>query len=34
MVSRLIKLAVLAIVITLIVQGLPDIKRFLEMRNM
>ena len=34
MVSRLIKLALLALVIAVIVQGLPDIKRFLEMRNM
>ena len=34
MVSRLIKLAVLALVITVIVQSLPDIKRYLEIRDM
>jgi len=34
MVSRLIKLAVLALVITVIVQSLPDIKRYLKIRDM
>jgi hypothetical protein len=34
MVSRLIKLAVLALVITLIVQSFPDIKRYLKIRDM
>jgi hypothetical protein len=34
MVSRLIKAAVLAAVIAVIVQSLPDIKRYLEIRDM
>ena len=34
MVSRLIKAAVLAVVIAVIVQSLPDIKRYLEIREM
>jgi glutaredoxin-related protein len=34
MVSRLIKLAVLTLVIVVIVQSLPDIKRYLEIRDM
>jgi hypothetical protein len=34
MVSRLIKLAVLALVIALIVQSFPDIKRYLKIRDM
>jgi len=34
MVSRLIKLAVLALVVAVIVQSFPDIKRFLEIRDM
>ena len=34
MVSRLIKLALLALVIALIVQSFPDIKRYLEIRDM
>jgi hypothetical protein len=34
MVSRLIKLAVLGLVIALIVQSIPDIKRYLEIRDM
>jgi uncharacterized protein DUF6893 len=34
MVSRLIKLAILALVIAVIVQSFPDIKRFLEIRDM
>jgi hypothetical protein len=34
MVSRLIKVAVLALVIAVIVQSLPDIKRYLEIRDM
>jgi hypothetical protein len=34
MVSRLIKAAVLAVVIAVIVQSLPDIKRYLEIRDM
>jgi hypothetical protein len=34
MVSRLIKLAVLALVVALIVQSVPDIKRYLKIRDM
>jgi len=34
MISRLIKLAVLALVIAVIVQSLPDIKRYLKIRDM
>jgi hypothetical protein len=34
MVSRLIKAAILAAVIAVIVQSLPDIKRYLEIRDM
>ena len=34
MVSRLIKLAVLALVIAVIVQLIPDIKRYLKIRDM
>ena len=34
MVSRLIKLALLALVIAVIVQSVPDIKRYLKIRDM
>jgi len=34
MISRLIKLALLALVIAVIVQSLPDIKRYLKIRDM
>ena len=34
MISRLIKAAVLALVLAAIVQSLPDIKRYLEIREM
>ena len=34
MVSRLIKAAVLAVIIAVIVQSLPDIKRYLGIRDM
>ena len=34
MISRLIKAAVLAAVLAVIVQSLPDIKRYLELREM
>jgi len=34
MISRLIKLAVLALVIAVIVQLLPDIRRYLKIRDM
>ena len=34
MVSRLIKVAVLALVVAVIVQSLPDIKRYLKIRDM
>ena len=34
MISRLIKAAVIAAVLALIVQSLPDIKRYLELREM
>jgi hypothetical protein len=34
MISRLVKAAVLAAVLAVIVQSLPDIKRYLEIREM
>ena len=34
MISRLIKAVVVAAVLALIVQSLPDIKRYLELREM
>ena len=34
MIGNLIKAAVIAAVLTLIVQSLPDIKRYLEIREM
>jgi hypothetical protein len=34
MISRLIKAALLAAVLTVIVQSLPDLKRYLELREM
>jgi hypothetical protein len=34
MISNLIKAAVLAAVLALIVQSLPDVKRYLELREM
>ncbi len=34
MISKLIKAAVLAAVLAIIVQSLPDIKRYLELREM
>jgi hypothetical protein len=34
MISRVIKAAVLAVVLAAIVQSLPDIKRYLELREM
>jgi hypothetical protein len=34
MLSRLIKAAVLAVVLAVIVQSLPDVKRYLELRDM
>jgi hypothetical protein len=34
MISRLIKAALLAAVLAVIVQSLPDIKRYLELREM
>ena len=34
MISKLIKAAVLAAVLTVIVQSLPDVKRYLELRDM
>jgi hypothetical protein len=34
MISRLIKAALLAVVLAVIVQSLPDIKRYLELREM
>jgi hypothetical protein len=34
MVSRLIKAAVVAAVLALIIESLPDIKRYLEIRDM
>jgi hypothetical protein len=34
MISRLIKAAVLAAVIAVIVQSVPDVKRYLELRDM
>jgi hypothetical protein len=34
MISKLIKAAVVAAVLTVIVQSLPDVKRYLELRDM
>jgi hypothetical protein len=34
MISRIIKAAVVAVVIAAIVQSLPDVKRYLELRDM
>jgi hypothetical protein len=34
MISRLIKAALLAAVLAVVVQSLPDIKRYLELREM
>jgi hypothetical protein len=34
MISRLVKAAVLAAVLAVVVQSLPDIKRYLEIREM
>jgi hypothetical protein len=34
MIVKLIKAALLAVVITAIIQSLPDIKRYLEIRDM
>jgi hypothetical protein len=34
MITRLIKAAVVAVVIAAIVQSLPDLKRYLELRDM
>jgi hypothetical protein len=34
LITRLIKAAVLAVVLAAIVQSLPDIKRYLELREM
>ena len=34
MITRLIKAALMAIVLVVIIQSLPDIKRYLELREM
>ncbi len=34
MITRLIKAAVLAVVLAAIIQSLPDLKRYLELREM
>jgi hypothetical protein len=34
MISKLIKAAVVAAVLAIIVQSIPDLKRYLELRNM
>jgi hypothetical protein len=34
MISKLIKVALIAVVLTVVVQSLPDIKRYLELRKM
>jgi hypothetical protein len=34
MITRLVKAAVLALILAAIVQSLPDIKRYLELREM
>jgi hypothetical protein len=34
MISKLVKAAVLAAVLTVIVQSIPDVKRYLELRDM
>jgi hypothetical protein len=34
MISKLIKAVLLAVIITVIVQSIPDLKRYLELRDM
>jgi hypothetical protein len=34
MISRLIKAAVVAVVLAAVIQSLPDVKRYLELREM
>jgi hypothetical protein len=34
MISRLIKAAVIAVVLAAVIQSLPDVKRYLELREM
>jgi hypothetical protein len=34
MVGRLIKIAIVAVVLALVIQSLPDIKRYIEIRQM
>jgi hypothetical protein len=34
MISKLIKVAVLAAIVTVIVRSVPDLKRYMELRNM
>jgi hypothetical protein len=34
MIGRLIKVALLAVIVVLIVQSLPDLKRYLKLREM
>ena len=34
MITRLIKAAVLAVIVAAIIQSLPDVKRYLELRDM
>ena len=34
MIGRLVKAALIAVVLTLVIQSLPDIKRYLEIRQM
>lgn len=34
MLSTLVKVAVVAVVVTVIIESLPDIKRYLEIRDM
>jgi hypothetical protein len=34
MISRLVKAAVLAVLLAIVVQSLPDVRRYLELREM
>jgi hypothetical protein len=34
MLSKLVKVAIIAVIVTAVIQSLPDIKRYLEIREM
>jgi hypothetical protein len=34
MLSKLVKVAIVAVIVTAVIQSLPDIKRYLEIREM